>query len=381
MVGATTAFRLSWLTWLLFPMMAVVLVIATQVGAVTGRDLQQCVRDRFPRVVQWALLLSIVAVSVLTIAADAHAGASALALLIPVDPTWLLVFLAVGVVGLLLLGSYHRVEQVLKYVLLCLLAYPVAAVLAHPDWGQVLHDTLFPRLSTDPDVVYGALALLGTTITGYVYVWQTIQTAEERAGGRNIDDGLRWGKKDAVVGVFFTVVIMWFILVATGATLGARHQQVNSAEDAAQALAPLAGRYAGQLFGVGLLASALLALPVLIASTGYIIASQLGRPRGLSEPVRRAPAFYFTIVMSTVVAVVITATDSDTIRLLLLASVIGGIATPIGLAALMAAASDGDLMGDRAIGGALRVAGWAVKVAIALLSGGYLLQQIAGGSS
>lgn len=374
-IGATTIYALSWLAWLLFPMLTVVLVIATRVGAITGRNLQEAVRDRYGPVPQWILLVSIVAVNILTLAADVHAGAAALGLLTHWVSNWLLLLFGGPTLALVLLGSYDELERVLKYVLLVLLAYPISAVLAHPDWGQVLRDTFIPRFSTDSDYITGAVALMGTGITGYVYVWQTVQIAEERPA-----DGLRKVRQlDAVVGTFFSVAIVWFILIATGATLGVHHRTVETAEEAAQALAPVAGPFSSYVFGVGLLGSALIAVPVLMATTGYAVCAEFDLRRGLSEPVRNAPAFYGVIAASTLVAILISTVGVSTIQLLFVASIVAGVATPIGLAALMLVTSDRGLMGDRAVRGPLRVAGWVVTAIITILSLSYLFQQITGG--
>jgi Mn2+/Fe2+ NRAMP family transporter len=376
-VGATTIYALSWLAWLLFPMLAVVLVIATRVGAITGRNLQEAVKDRYGPVPQWVLLGSIVGVNVLTLAADIHAGAAALGLLFHWESNWFLVLFGGAALALVLWGTYDEVERVLKYVLLVLLAYPIAAVLAHPDWSRVLRDTFVPHFSRNGDYVTGAVAMLGTAITGYVYVWQTVQVAEEQPS-----EGLRKTRQlDAIVGTFFSVAIVWFILIATGATLGVQRRPVDTAEEAAQALAPVAGPYASYVFGVGLLGSALIAVPVLMITTGYVVGGQLDMRRGLSEPIRNAPAFYGVITASTLLAVLVSAIGISPIRLLFLASIVAGVATPIGLTALMLVTTDRGLMGDRAVSGPLRFAGWGITALVTVLSLLYLAQQITGGGS
>jgi Mn2+/Fe2+ NRAMP family transporter len=368
---------LSWLAWLLFPMLAIVLAVATRVGAITGRNLQEAVRHRYGPVSQWVLLASIVGVNIITLAADLHAGGAALGLLFHRDSLWFLLLFGAVTLAMVVLGTYDEIERVLRYVLLVLLAYPIAAVLAHPNWGQVLKETFLPHFSTNNDYITGAVAILGTTITGYVYVWQTVQISEEQRR-----EGLKPIRHlEAVISTFFTVAIFWFILIATGATLGVAHQQVNTAEEAARALAPVAGPYASYVFGVGLLGSALIAVPVLMATTGYAVCAEFDMRGGLSEPVKNAPAFYGVITVSTVVAVVISALGVSPIRLLFLASIVAGVATPIGLIALMLVTTDVRLMGDRAVRGALRIAGWAVTAIVTVLSIFYLAQQISGGGS
>jgi Mn2+/Fe2+ NRAMP family transporter len=374
-VGAATVYALGWLAWLLFPVLTLVLVIATRVGGISRRDLQQCLKDRYGPIPQWTVLLSVAGVNILTISADAHAGAAALGLLVHHDSFWFVILIAGAALAMLLWGNTAQVQHVLKYILLCLIAYPIAAVLARPDWSLVLRGIFVPHVSLNTSYVSGALAMLGTTITAYVYVWQTIEVAEEKPS-RSL---MRYRHVEAAVAMFITVVIFWFILVATGATLGVHHEQVQTAEQAARALAPIAGPYAGYVFGTGLLASALVALPVLMGTTGHIVAAQLGAPRGLSKPITQAPVYYAAVSVSTVLAVLISAAGVSPIRLLFVASIIGGLATPIGLVALMLIASDARVMGGDALRGALRAAGWVVTGLITLLSIVYLVQQITRG--
>ncbi|HYZ57757.1 MAG TPA: divalent metal cation transporter [Streptosporangiaceae bacterium] len=374
-IGATTVYALGWLAWLLFPMLALVLVIATRVGGASHRDLQQCLKDRYGPIPQWTVLLSILGVNILTISADAHAGAAALGLLVHHDNFWFVILIVGVALAMLLWGTTAQVQHVLKYILLCLLAYLIAAVLARPDWGLVFKGVFAPHMSLNTNYISGALAMLGTTITAYVYVWQTIEVAEEQPSRRL----LRYRHVEAAAAMFIAVVIFWFILVATGATLGVHHEQIGTAEQAAHALAPIAGPYACYVFGAGLLASALVALPVLMDTTGHVLAAQLGAPRGLSKPIAQAPIYYAAVSVSTVLAVLISAVGVSPIRLLFVASIIGGLATPIGLVALMVIGSDARVMGGNALRGGLRAAGWAITGLITLLSIVYLVQQITGG--
>ena len=238
-VGAQTAYQLSWVALLVAPLLGVVLTIAAQVGAVARADLQTLTVKRYGQRVGAILLVSVVLVNVVTIAADLQAGAAGIGLLAGVDPRWLVVPLGLALLGLLVVGKYDEVVAVLRYVLLGFLAFGVAAILARPDWSHVLRGSLVPTLSLSHDQVAGGLALLGTTLTSYVYVWETVSRGSEEPH----DDGpskqeLSRARIGAVVGAVFTAVIMWFMLVASAATLGQHHETVASAQDAAQALAP-----------------------------------------------------------------------------------------------------------------------------------------------
>jgi Mn2+/Fe2+ NRAMP family transporter len=311
------------------------------------------------------LLVSVVAVNLVTIAADLQAGAAGLGLLAGVDSRWLVAPLGAALAGLLLAGRYGQVVAVLRYLMLGFVAFGVAAVLAHPDWPRLLRASLVPALSLRPDQVAGGLALLGTTLTSYVYVWETIgRGTEEPPDGTPGSGGLARARAGAVVGAVFTAVILWFMLVASAATLGRHHQTVTSAQDAARALRPLAGSAAADLFAVGLIISAVVALPVLMATTAYVVGADFNWRRGLSEGIGRAPGFYAVLVASIGLALAVTLAGIPVIGTLVAASVVGGLATPVGLVLLLRLARDRQVMGQRPISGRLALAGWAVVVVV-----------------
>jgi Mn2+/Fe2+ NRAMP family transporter len=365
-VGAQTGYQLCWLALLAAPMLAIVLAIAAQLGAVARDDLQSLTVKRYGRGVAAVLLVSVVVVNVVTIAADLQAGAAGVGLLAGVDSRWLVAPLGAALAGLLLAGRYRQVVTVLRYLVLGFAAFGAAAVLAHPDWPRLLVASLVPALSLRPDMVTGGLALLGTTLTSYVYVWETIGRGVEEPSGAT---ARRQGpaRAGAVTGALFTAVILWFMLVAAAATLGRHHQAAASAQDAARALRPLAGAAAADLFATGLLTSALVALPVLMASTAYATGAHFGWRRGLSERVGRARRFYAILVASSGLALVASMAGIPLIGMLEAASVTGGFATPIGLVLLVRLARDPQIMGPQRISRRLAIAGWAVTVIVGSL--------------
>ncbi len=353
------------------PMLMVVQVLATRVGVLSGRDLQQAVQDGYGRTISLLLLASILAVNVVTIGADIAAGAAAIGMLIGVDTKWLVPAFAAVLLTLLLIGKYDEVERVLKLVMLCLLAYAAAVVLARPDWLAVARGSLVPSIRFTSTHLEAMLAILGTTLTSYMYVWQTVEQVEQPAA----DGRLRVREFDAMIGAALAAVIFWCILVASGATLGTHHQQVDTAQQAAQALRPLAGSLASVLFAVGLLASALIAAPVIMAVGGYVTAAAFGWPRGLTRHPREAPGFYAIIIGQTVFAVALAMGTVTPIRLLVIASLVGGIATPLGLVLLVLAAGNPKLVGARPISRGLRGAGWVIAILVTIVSLLYLAQQ------
>ncbi len=268
-IGASTGYHLTWLVLLLLPMLVTVQIVSTSLGAVTWQHFLGVIAACYGRRWAWVAALLVVSVCVITIGADLEGGAAALSLLTGRPWPWFVVPLALFVGGLLLFGSYTAVERALRYVLLIFIAYPVAALLAQPPWGAVLAASFQPAVEFSGAYLSAALALLGTTLTSYVYIWQTVEIKEERPPLA----ALPLLELDTAVGIVVTVAMFWFIVVATRATLGASGHRVQAAQDAAAALAPLAGPLAGAVFAIGLLGSALIALPVLAATTGYCVAA------------------------------------------------------------------------------------------------------------
>ena len=380
-VGAQTGYALSWIGLLVAPLLAVVLAIAAQVGMTARSDLQTLARRRYGRGVAAVLLASVVTVNLVTIAADLQAGSAGIGLLVGVDPRWLVLPLGAGLAALLLIGRYGQVVKLLRYVLPGFLVFTAAAILARPDWPRLLAASLRPDLSLSGGDLVGALALLGTTLTSYVYIWETVQRGVDEPASHDSGHGRRGlvrARAGAVSGALFTAVILWSMLVASAATLGRHHEAVTSAQDAARALRPLAGPLAGDLFAVGLVVSAVVALPVLIASTAHVVGAQFDWRRGLGQPIGRARRFYAVLAAATGLAVVVSLLGVPVIRMLVVASVIGGLGTPLGLVILVRLARDPEAMAGQPISPALAIAGWAVAIAVAAL-GVLLIVTVLGG--
>ena len=378
-VGAATAYQLSWVAILVGPVLGVVQAIAAQLGVVARADLQAVTRKRYGPRVAGVLLVSVVAVNVVTISADLQAGAAGIGLLAGVDPRWLVLPLGLALVGLLLIGKYHDVVAVLRNLLPGLLAFAAAAVLAHPDWRGLLKGSLVPALALRPGPLASALALLGTTLTSYVYIWETIERGvEDPPDDTPLDRKLACAKAGAIAGAVFTAVILWSMLVTSAATLGRYHQTAATAQQAARELGPLAGSLATDLFAIGLITSAVVALPVLMATTAYVVGAQFNWRRGLSEGIGRARRFYAVLGASIALAVAVAMAGIPVLAMLVAASLIAGFATPVGLTVLVRLARDPEVMGDHLITALLAAAGWAVTVLVGGLGVLYAVGAAAG---
>ena len=376
-VGSTTVYALGWLTLLIIPMLAVVQAIAAQIGAVTKKGLEDCVRREYGRFWAFLALASLLIVDILTLAADLEGGGAALALLTHVEYQWWLIPLAVLTVAGLVFGNYKGIERVLRYVALLFLTYVGSAILAHPDWGKVLHDSFVPHFDSRPAMVSGALALLGTTLTAYAYVWETIEQSEEKPRLSRL--GLV--QVDAAVGIVVAGLTFWFILIATGATLGVHHQKVDTAAQAAQALEPLAGKYAAIIFAIGLLGSALIAIPVIAGTCAYVSAEMFGWRRSLDASFDRARAFYLTLIGCMAIAVAIGFLGVKPIQLLYFSGIAGGITTPFTLILMLLVARDRRVMRRHVIRPWLAMAGWIVVGIVTASALTYLVQTLSGGGS
>jgi Mn2+/Fe2+ NRAMP family transporter len=368
-IGSTTVYALSWLVLLIIPMLAVVQAISAQIGAVTKSGLERIIRRHYG--FGWALLamLSVLIVNVLTLGADLEGGGAALQLLTGVTYRAWIAPMAIVVMLMLVFGSYKRIERVLIIIPLIFLSYIAAAIAVHPDWKQVVLHSLIPHLEATPAYITGAIALLGTSLTSYVYVWESIEVAHD-APVRRI--GLV--QAEGTIGAAVAGMTFFFIVVATGATLGTHHHVVETAQDAAQALTPIAGRWSAVLFGIGLLGSALLAIPVLTATSAYVISSMFGLHGDLDSKYWKAIPFYITMAASMLAGLAIAFVGVAPIKLLFVSSIAGGLATPITLLLMMVVAHNSKIMRHGRCDRWLLASGWCVTAIVTVAAMAFLYQ-------
>lgn len=373
-IGSTTTYELGWLTLLVIPMLAVIQAIAAQIGVVSKKGLEDCVRSAYGRGWAIAALAALLVVNTLTLAADLEGGGAALQILSGADYRWWLLPLGISTVATLVLGNYKMIERVLRYVALLFLTYVGAAFLARPDWHAVFAGSFVPHVRFEPSYIAGALALLGTTLTAYAYVWETIELSEEKPRLRRL--GLV--QVDAALGIVVAGLTFWFILIATGATLGVHHNTVQTADQAAQALAPIAGKYASLIFGIGLLGSALVAIPVIAGTCAYVAAEMFGWRSSLDASFNRARRFYLTLAACVAIACAIGFAGVKPITLLFYSGIAGGIATPFTMALMLLVGRNHAVMHQKRIPLGLAVAGWCVAGIVTSATLVYLYQTIRG---
>jgi NRAMP (natural resistance-associated macrophage protein)-like metal ion transporter len=344
-VGAAFGFGLLWTTLATLPLAIAVQEATARLGLVTGKGLAALLRERFPRPVLVGAVTLVAVANTFNIGADIASMAAAAGLLVPVPQMLAAVAFALVMVVLEVTVPYHRYARVLRWLALSLLAYVGVLFVVHVDWAAVLVHTLVPRFRADRAGVAALLAVFGTTISPYLFFWQAAEEVEEQDGGHHpADRGLLAAMRgDVAAGMGSGIAVMFAIMTTAAVTLGAHGAvQVDTAQQAAEALRPLAGELAGLLFAAGIVGTGLLAVPVLAGSTAYAIVESVGWPEGLGRRVRQARAFYLVIAISILVGVAMDFLGVSPIRALYLAAILNGVAAPplLVLIALLARSKD-----------------------------------------
>ena len=369
-VGATAGFSQNWLLFLSTPMLIVVQQMSAKVANVTKTDLATVLRTTFgARIATPAVLLMVIA-NVITMGADLLAMSAAIELLTGVRYIYWIVPLVAVMAGVTIFLDYKVVSKYLLWLAAVFATYIVAAILAHPDWGQVLRGTVVPHITMSPAFMLGAVGMLGTTITPYLFFWQASGEVEERRGVQH----MRRSKLDVVIGMIWSNVGAFFIIVATGAVLFSRHAAIRTAADAAHALEPFAGRYATLLFGIGIIGAGLLAIPVLGASAAFGVAGLAGWRRGLGRNPRNAPQFYLVIGLAFLIAMELAISSVNPIKALFYSQVLDGLIAPVLIVLMLLITSSRKLMGDFVNGPWTNVIGWGSALVMVLADGALAYQ-------
>lgn len=366
--GARYGLGALWIAPVLLPMMYVVMYVSAKLGRVYGKGLFAALLDRFPRYVVYPMALLAIAGNVVEAAANLGGVGAALNLMLPL-PVWLMVVMvALAVTGLQLLGSYMLLRKIFRWLALVLFAYVGAALMARPDAREVVRGTFVPSIAWDAEFVAMLVACIGTSLSAYVYTWQSNQEVEERiARGESTPRehpgastrAIAVVRRDVIAGVGFSNIVLYFIVMSTGATLFASGKHdVDSAATAAMALEPIAGAGARWLFALGVVGVGFLAIPVMTTGAAYDLVQVLGRPGSLHQAPRQAPLFYGTILVVTVVAVVLNLLGFNPMRALVWSGIVQGFSVPPLLFLIMRMTGDRRMMGDRANGAVTRVLGW-----------------------
>jgi NRAMP (natural resistance-associated macrophage protein)-like metal ion transporter len=366
--GASLGYGMLWTALATYPLMAAIQLICARIGLVTGQGLAGALRRHYPRPLLYVACLLLLVANVFNISADLGGMAEAAEMLSGLPRLlWVPVF-GVSIVLVTVYASYAAFARGLKWLTAALFAYILAAVLAHPHWSAALAATLIPRLAWDAVSVATLVGILGTTISPYLFFWQASQEVEEEKerGRRTLAQrrgatphDLADAALDVNTGMLFSNLVMYFIILATAATLHrAGLHQIETARQAAEALRPLAGDAAYLLYSIGLIGTGLLAIPVLAGSASFALAEVFGWPAGLSLRPRRARRFYLVLAGSVVGGMVLTLGQTNPIRMLFVSALVNGLLAPPLLLLVMLVGGNRRIMGEHVNGPWLTVLGW-----------------------
>ncbi|MBA3765480.1 MAG: divalent metal cation transporter [Acidobacteria bacterium] len=363
-VGAGRGYGLLWVLIPITISLGIVQEMCARMGAVTGKGLADLVRERFG--VRWtALVMLALLIANGGVTVSEFVGIAAATELFGVPRYVSVPLAAMSIWWLVVKGSYRRVERVFLVLSLVFLGYIGSAFLARPAWGEVARAMVRPSWSFAPAYLFTFVAVVGTTISPYMQVFVQSSVVEK---GVTVED-YALTRADVWTGTVFAIAIVFFIIVSTAATLHVHGIEIESAADAARALEPLAGRYAGLLFGVGLFGASMLAAGVLPLATAYSISEALGFEKGVSRSFREAPIFLgiFTFLVATG-ALVAVIPGLPLIRVLLVTQVMNGLLLPVLLFAILRLVNDRDLMGTHTNGLVYNIAAWLTAIVVSALS-------------
>ncbi len=373
--GAQFGFDVAWTILVTFPLMVGIQLASARIGRITGKGLTENFARFCPRWLVLMLVSLLVLANVINLGADLNAMGDAAGMLLGGSKT--LFALGMGLVSLLLqvFLPYERYVKVLKWLTLSLLAYIGVGFAAHVDWLAAARATVLPQFHWQKDYATTIVAILGTTISPYLFFWQAAQEVEEikrvdadkplRIAPEQAKRHLKRLRIDTVVGMGFSNVIAFFMIVATAATLHAKGiTHIDTTSQAAQALQPIAGKFAFLLFGLGVIGTGLLALPVLAGSAAYAVASLMHVRKGLDQPPTAAKAFYAVLAAAMVIGALISSSGLNPIKALYWSAVINAVISVPIMVAVMIAASHDRIVGDLKLPRVWRMLGWLATAAM-----------------
>ena len=384
--GARFGFGFLWIAPVLLPMMYVVVYLSAKIGRVYGKGLFGAVRDRYPRWVLAVLVTAAVLGNLIEAAANLGGMGAALNLLVPLPIPLIVVVMAAAVLGLQIFGSYDLIRILFRWLAVALFAYVAAAVLAKPDWSEVLTQTLRPSFQWNVEFLMVVVACLGTSLSAYVYTWQSNQEVEEqilegkrqwwqRRGATRAEMGRT--RREVVAGMLFSNLILYFIILSTAATLHVSGQHnIESAAQAATALEPVAGPWARLLFAAGVVGVGFLAVPVMTTGAAYDLVQGVGGNGSLHHRLGEARLFYGVIMLATMAAIAMNFLGFDPMRALVWSGLVQGLTVPPLLLVMMLMTNDKTMMQGRENGWMTNTLGWATTgvtfAAAACLLGAWL---------
>ena len=352
--GAQHGLALLWTALLTWPLMAFTQMMCARIGMVSGRGLAGAMHRRIPRPLILVAAVALFAANSINVGADLSGMADAAEMLTKINSHIWVVAFGVGISVATIFFRYHQIAMILKWLALVLFAYVITGFIIHPDWSKVAHAAFIPSWPKNHDQWSALVAILGTTISPYLFFWQTSQEVEEdKAKGRRMlrqrfnatSREIVDRKIDVDLGTFFSNLVMFFIILTTALTLHVNGMtNIESSGDAAQALFPLAGKFAGTLFTIGIIGVGFLAIPTLTGSAAYALAETFAWREGLDQRFRGARPFYLVIIVSTFIGIAMDFLKINPVRALYWTAVINGVLAPFLMVAIVLTALDGSVM-------------------------------------
>ncbi len=386
--GASLGYRYLWTSLATLPMNIAVQSICARIGIVTGRGLAGVIADRHGRRTLLPVVVLLFIANVVNIGADLGAIAAAIALLTHLPAAALVAPIGVGIAVIEVVMPYRLLARALRILTLVIFAYVAGAFVARPEWRTAAVATFAPRITLDQSGLATLVAILGTTISPYLFFWQASEEVEEEEQRglaathlppERMRRLLREARTDVVLGMSLANAGFYFVVLTAAATLHTSGQtDVQTAAEAAEALRPLAGPLASLLFALGIIGTGLLAIPVLAGSVAYAAAELFDWPEGLSNTFRRAPQFYGVIALATVLGMLLTFSGLPEIAALYVAAIVNGVIAPPLLVVIMLVARDRRVMGEFGAGRAATAGGWLTATAMTAAAGTMLWMLAAG---
>lgn len=384
--GAQFGYTQLWTSLFSIPFMIVVQEMCGRIGLVTGKGIAALIRQHYNKKILTFTITLLVLANTINIGADLGAMAAAVQLLLPVAFTPTLIGITLLTSILVIVLPYKQYANILKYLTLSLFAYIGAALAVKQDWILVLKDTIVPQFSAEPAYWLNIVALLGTTISPYLFFWQADQEVEEEVAQKKLRSmgigkpkftirDIRHLRVDTVLGMVFSNLICFFIIVTTASTLHAQGiTTITSAPEAAAALKPFAGEFAATLFAIGIIGTGLLAVPVLAGSAAYAIAETFRWKEGLYRKFNQAKAFYVVMTLATVIGMFINYVGIQPFQLLYYTAVFNGLCAPPLLIIIMLIANNKTIMGKHHNGWWSNLGGLTITILMTLASGALVWQ-------
>lgn len=376
--GAQFGYSQLWTALFSFPFMTVIQEMCGRIGLVTGEGLAIVLKRHYAKPVLYGAVLLLLIANTINIGADLGAMEASAGFFIGLPFAILLFSFTAFILLLEVLVPYPLYAKFLKYLTFALFAYIITAIIIHEPWGKIVHSTFIPSFSFTKGYLLNVVAILGTTISPYLFFWQADEEVEEeiahhkiksmgRGTPRVTSHDIRELRLDTFVGMFFSNLVMFFIIVTTASTLNIHGiTNIETADQAAKALVPLAGNFAFLLFAIGIVGTGFLAVPILAGSAAYAVAESFNWRVGLGQKFRRAHGFYGIIIVATIIGLLVNFTPIKPFQMLYYTAVVNGIIAPPLLILIMLIGNNKKIMGKHTNSHFSNVMGWMITAVMAM---------------